>query len=115
MTLNRKKYPKGWRRISTRYRFEVAGGRCEQCSKKHGTYSPKGPDKHCEYPATRIVKVYINTAHRKRDPSRSSDDDLIALCPHCHAIYDMPDIQAKKHYGLDYKEAHQLTLFSPEP
>lgn len=113
MALNRKKYPKGWRRIADRYRFEVAGGRCQQCQKRHGTYRAKGLDRSCPHPATRIAPVYINTAHRNRDAVSSNDEDLMALCPHCHAIYDMPDIQAKKRYGLDYKGPHQLTLFTP--
>lgn len=32
----RKKYPKNWRMISKRVRFERAQGRCEWCNKPHG-------------------------------------------------------------------------------
>ena len=63
------------------------------------------------YPATRITFVWINAAHREHSTQNSEDDDLLALCPRCHALYDMADIQAKKAFGLDHAGPHQLKLF----
>jgi len=111
MAMDRRKYPRGWRRISNRYRFEVAGGICEQCGVTHGKVYPKGPDLKCEYPATRIVIVFLNAAHRYHNTESSTDEDLICLCPRCHARYDMDDILAKKEYGMEHAGPQQLKLF----
>ncbi|GAB3550651.1 hypothetical protein [Spirosoma fluminis] len=114
MSIDRKNYPPNWEERSRRFRAEVAHDQCQRCGVTHGTVYPKGPDLKSEYPATRIVIVMINTAHRYRDVSRSDDEDLIALCPRCHAYYDLDDSLAKRSYGVNYAGDHQLKLFTGE-
>lgn len=110
--IDRRTYPKGWRRRSREYRRQVAGDKCEHCGIGHGAVVAAGPDLRSEYPATRIKRIWINAAHRYHTTDRSEDADLIALCPRCHAYYDLADIQTKKRNGLHYAGPHQLNLFT---
>lgn len=91
---NRDRYPKDWRQISDRIRFERAGGRCEchgecgrpdhnldrldnRCRARHGAVAPIS--------GTRII---LTTAHLDHTPENCSDDNLRAMCQGCHLAYD---------------------------
>lgn len=108
--MDRSRYPPDWAARSRHYRFEVAAGVCEKCGVRHGHVVAKGPDLTSEYPATRIAIWLLNTAHRDRDPTNNEPGNYVALCPRCHALYDMDDIQTKLAYGYDHAGSHQLRL-----
>lgn len=90
---NRARYPKDWRQISDRIRFERAGGRCEcdgrcgrpdhldrfdnRCRARHGTIAPISG-----------TKVILTTAHLDHTPENCADDNLMAMCNGCHLAYD---------------------------
>lgn len=86
---NAKRYPKDWKAISLRIRFQRAQGRCEcdgrcgqvhaggRCEARHG----------CAHPETGSV-VVLTTAHLDHVPEHSDDDNLMAACNKCHLAYD---------------------------
>lgn len=76
---NRDRYPKDWKAISHRIRFERAGGKCEWCPAVHGE----------PHPDTGSI-VVLTTAHLDHTPENCADDNLAALCQKCHNTYDAP-------------------------
>ena len=89
---NRDRYPKDWKAISLRIRFERAGGRCEcvgQCGLDHGG---RCDARHgLPHPRTGAKAVTLTTAHRHGSPpEQCGDDDLFAACEQCHNRYDAP-------------------------
>jgi hypothetical protein len=72
-------YPKDWRTISQRIRFERAKGRCEfaGCSAVHGE----------PHPITGS-NVVLTVAHLNHDETDCSDENLLAGCQRCHLTYD---------------------------
>lgn len=74
---NRARYPKDWKAISKRIRFERAGGRCEWCGAVN--YQP--------HPVTGS-KVILTVAHLNHTPEDCRDENLAALCQRCHLTYD---------------------------
>ena len=73
----RGKYPANWPAISTRIRFERAGGRCELCGAEHGK----------PHPITGS-KVVLTVMHLNHDPTDNRDENLKAGCQRCHNAYD---------------------------
>lgn len=87
---NRARYPKNWREISRRIRFERAAGRCEfedeagqRCTAEHGK----------PHPLTGAV-VVLTVAHLDHVPENVDDANLKAGCQRCHNRYDMPKRRA---------------------
>ena len=80
---NRGRYPKDWKAISHRIRFERAGGVCEfeqdgvRCEAVHGKNHPLTGS-----------KVVLTTAHLDHTPENCGDDNLKAGCQLHHNRYD---------------------------
>ena len=85
---NRARYPKDWKAISHRIRFERAEGRCEcagecgidhagRCQAEHGKPNPMTGS-----------TVVLTTAHLDHTPENCGDDNLKAMCQRCHLRLD---------------------------
>ncbi|MFF1593122.1 hypothetical protein ACFVY0_34135 [Streptomyces sp. NPDC058286] len=83
------RYPENWPEISTRIRFERAGGRCEcsgQCGLEHSggrclaLHGQPHPDTGSE--------VLLTTAHLNHTPEDVRDEVLLAVCQRCHLRID---------------------------
>ena len=87
---NRARYPKDWKDISFRIRFDRAGGRCEcegECGLDHeGRCSAEHNEPH---PRTGS-NVILTTAHLADPIENCSDENLRAMCQQCHNRYDAP-------------------------
>ena len=86
----RDKYPKDWKDMSLRIRFDRAGGRCEctgQCGEHEGQ---RCQALHGEPHPVTASKVVLTTMHMDHDPTNSSDGNLMAGCQKCHNRYDAP-------------------------
>lgn len=93
---NKDRYPENWKEISSRIRFERAGGKCENCGAEHGQ----------PHPITGS-KVVLTTAHLDHIPENCTDDNLQALCQLCHNRYDSTH---RKQTRKDSKMKNQLKL-----
>lgn len=85
---NKLRYPPDWRAISSRIRFERAGGLCEcvgECGHDHGGRCEASHGQ--PHPVTGS-KVVLTTAHRNRAPEDCRDENLFAACQRCHLAYD---------------------------
>lgn len=91
MSMDRRLYPPGWRKMSDRIRFGRAKGCCEWCGAEHGQLHPR----------TGSV-VVLTTAHLgtsfpdgtpgdKRDKRDVRAENLAALCQACHLDFDRAD------------------------
>ena len=108
---NRKRYPKDWREISLRIRYERAGGRCEctgQCGVDHAVYDGfAGPNVPITQTAADLSSgrciarngkkhpvtgsnVVLTVAHLDHQPENCDDTNLKAMCQRCHNRYDAP-------------------------
>jgi hypothetical protein len=74
---NKKRYPKNWKQISERIRFERANNKCEVCGCEN--YQP--------HPITGS-KVILTVAHLDHHPENCDDENLKAMCQKCHNNYD---------------------------
>ena len=87
---NRARYPKDWKLISARIRFERAGGRWEctgQCGLDHeGRCDAWHGDEH---PQTGS-KVVLTVMHMDHQPENNDEANLMAGCQRCHNRYDAP-------------------------
>lgn len=87
---NRGRYPKDWKAISARIRFDRAEGRCEctgHCGREHGgRCDAKHGEPHPETGST----VVLTTMHLDHEPEHCDDDNLLAGCQRCHNLYDAP-------------------------
>lgn len=86
---NTHRYPRNWREISARIRFDRAGGRCE-CSGQCGLTHPRGrcPALHEQpHPDTGSV-VWLTTAHLNHTPEDVRESNLLAACQRCHLRLD---------------------------
>lgn len=86
---NRNRYPKNWRDISARIRFERAQSRCEctgQCGR--GTHEGRCPNRHGEPAYGTGSRVVLTVAHLDHTPENCEDDNLSAMCQGCHLHYD---------------------------
>tara|TARA_R110001592_G_scaffold104697_1_gene294562 strand:- start:63080 stop:63421 length:342 start_codon:yes stop_codon:yes gene_type:complete len=87
---NRNKYPKDWKEISIRIRFDRAEGRCEcdgLCGEDHGGRCEARHGK--PHPVTGS-KVVLTVMHLDHDPTNNDDTNLMAGCQKCHNRYDAP-------------------------
>lgn len=76
---NKTRYPKDWKKISQRIRFERAGNKCENC----------GAENYKSHPITGS-KVILTVAHLNHRPEDCWDENLKALCQKCHNGLDAP-------------------------
>ena len=74
---NKARYPKDWKSISERIRFERAANKCEVCGAEN--YKP--------HPETGS-KVILTVAHLDHKPENCADENLKAMCQRCHLRYD---------------------------
>lgn len=109
---NLERYPADWPAISTRIRFDRAGGRCEctgQCGTDHAEELERnaatellddeeleavfGDLRRCmaehgrPHPVTDSV-VVLTTAHLNHTPEDCAEENLAAMCQRCHLRYD---------------------------
>lgn len=86
---NRARYPKDWKQISHRIRFDRARGKCEWCPAVHGQPHP--------VTGSRVV---LTVAHMDHTPENCADENLVALCQKCHNAYDAPTRVANRRARL---------------
>ncbi len=86
---NKNKYPKNWKEISNRIRFERAEGRCE-CNGECGLHTTTGRciERHGEPAHYAKGKIILTVAHLNHDESDCRDENLKAMCQRCHLRYD---------------------------
>ena len=109
-------YPIDWPQISRAIRFDRAGGRCEVCSRPHGTDVLCLPDGRwldanrwrdgrgnpCATPfgsvldQLRATHVILAAAHFDNDPGNNSRRNLKCLCQRCHMLHDRPYHRAQR-------------------
>lgn len=91
---NRARYPKDWKAISLRIRFDRAKGRCEcegHCGIDHcGRCLAMNGERH---PDTNSI-VVLTVAHLDHEPENCANGNLKAMCQRCHNRYDMPHRRA---------------------
>lgn len=105
---NRCKYPKDWKEISDRIRFERADGQCEctgQCGEHEGQ---RCEARHGEPHPLTGSKVVLTTMHMDHNPTNSVDNNLMAGCQKCHNRYDA----AMRRKGIT--DRRPLPLFDSE-
>ncbi len=107
---NRQRYPKDWKAISQRIRFDRAGGRCEcegecgvnhagRCEAVHGSPNPMTGS-----------NVVLTTAHLNHTPEDCDDGNLKAMCQRCHLRLDA-EHHAKNARATRFRKAGQSDLF----
>jgi hypothetical protein len=89
---NKSKYPKDWKAISNRIRFERAQGQCEcqgECGLHKTTPGPRRcTEKHGESAKWANGKVILTVAHLNHTEEDCRDENLKAMCQRCHLRYD---------------------------
>lgn len=86
---NRGRYPRDWKQISERIRFERAESRCEcegECGR--GTHTGRCPNHHGHLAYGTGSKVVLTVAHLNHIPEDCRDENLRAMCQGCHLHYD---------------------------
>lgn len=104
-------YPPEWPALSRHIRFEIAGGRCQDCSRPHLRYVLTMKDgrwfdpvdvvwrdaggNQCSFPGWveairtgRASRVVLATAHLDNNPANAAIENLRALCQWCHLRRD---------------------------
>jgi 5-methylcytosine-specific restriction endonuclease McrA len=135
--MNRKLYPKNWREISNRIRFERAAGKCEECGIPHGALRDRESSMFVTaeevqqldselipFDVGEAVMIILTTAHlgiAKPDgsPGDRSDtmdcrpENLKALCQRCHLGFDRSDNINRRRINRRKKlvRAGQLEMF----
>jgi hypothetical protein len=112
---NKARYPRNWRSISDRIRFERAARRCEctgecrtghtgRCDARHGTANPR----------TGSI-VVLTVAHLDHTPENCADENLRAMCQGCHLAYDAEHhAETARATRAAEAAAWQTPLFEPE-
>ena len=112
MPMDRSRYPKDWREISRRIRFERAGGRCEWCGIPNYALRDRESSMHVTaeemqelktemvpFDLEDAVMIVLTVAHLgvdkpdgtpgdKRDTMDCREENLAALCQRCHLNFD---------------------------
>lgn len=95
------RYPKDWKAISARIKFERAGGKCE-CEGLCGlNHEGRCPNEHGGSSNLTGAKVVLTTAHLDHIPENCDDENLMAMCQGCHLRYD-------KHHHAETRAAAKL-------
>jgi hypothetical protein len=112
------RYPKNWKEISRRIRFERAGGQCEwidedgtRCPKKHGDPLTGPRNK----PGSRVVLTVAHlgvtrpdgTPGSRKDKSDCRDENLMAMCQAHHLAYDLEDHIENRRKNKEKKDGQQ--------
>ena len=87
---NRARYPKGWKTISDRIRFERALSQCEctgECGRGH---EDRCQARHNAPSPVTGSNVILTVAHLDHTPENCADSNLKAMCQACHLTYDAP-------------------------
>ena len=119
------RYPKDWKTISDRIRFERAGGECEwpKCRAPHGQLIfrdkrnpeewrwPDSADLGETDPDSRGVTVVLTVAHLNHTPEDCRDENLMALCQLHHLRLDAEHHQRNAATTRRRKKAN-LELFA---
>ena len=87
---NRKRYPKDWKAISRRIRYERAKSQCEcegECGLHPGRRCTEKDGLSAEWAKGMIV---LTVAHLNHQPEDCRDENLKAMCQTCHNRYDRP-------------------------
>ena len=90
---NRHRYPRDWREISRRIRFERAAGRCEctgECGRPRGHLDGDGRCRNRNGGAAYRTgtRVVLTVAHLNHTPEDCREINLRAMCQGCHLHYD---------------------------
>ena len=121
-------YPKNWRELSQRVRFERAGGRCQGCARPHLAKVRCLPDgrwfdeaartwrdrrgRPARWPDLidaaqgRLTRVVLAAAHLDNDPTNNRLANLKGLCQRCHMLHDRPFHLAQR--WLTYRRRRAL-------
>lgn len=123
---NQKRYPKDWKLISMRIRFERAENRCE-CAGDCGTDHSSEPFnvQYGRYPSARCTafnyfehpitgsKVVLTVAHLDHAPENCDLKNLKAMCQRCHLRYDSKMHAVNRKRGLRCKKTPDLLEINP--
>lgn len=98
MPVDMNRYPKDWKQISQRIRFERAKGQCE-CNGECGRPHPGGrcPAVHGQANPITNSTVILTVAHLGTDTNDKHnkmdvrDENLKAMCQHCHLLFDIDE------------------------
>ncbi|MGW6658906.1 hypothetical protein [Rhodococcus sp. NPDC055024] len=103
---NRHRYPKDWKAISQRIRFDRAQGRCE-CAGECGrnTHEGRCPNVHGGAAYGTGSRVILTTAHLNHMPEDCGDGNLRAMCQGCHLHYDREHHAETRRATLDAERA----------
>lgn len=103
---NRGRYPKNWREISTRIRFERAGGQCE-CAGECGKHAPgvRCEGRHGHLNPRTHRRICLTVAHLDHIPEHCDDTNLKAMCNACHLAYDADHHAANAKRSREAKRA----------
>ncbi len=107
---NRHRYPKNWKEISNRIRFERANNACEKCGVYNYSVVKKQTVKYRGIVARldsysqakeladvlsglyngkpQFIVIVLTVAHLDHNPENNSEENLMALCQECHNRYD---------------------------
>ncbi len=110
MPMDRSRYPKDWKEISKRIRFERAEGKCEWCGAPHRGFRDRITGEWFEpafgelfpHTAEEMILIILTTAHlgidkpdgspgSKEDTMDCREENLAALCQKCHLDFDRDD------------------------
>ena len=121
-------YPKHWRELSARVRFDRAGGRCQGCSRPHlallrclpdgrwfdetaATWRDQRGRSACwpdlvEATRLRATRVVLAAAHLDSNPTNNRLTNLKSLCQRCHMLHDRPHHLAQR--WITYRRRYAL-------
>lgn len=120
---NKHRYPKNWKEISKKIRFERAKNMCESCGVYNNAKGIRLPDGSfqecpphlatetqafwCEMNGFKMIKIVLTVAHLDHNPENNDESNLMAMCQRCHNRYD------RKHRNETRNKAKkQLKLFT---
>jgi hypothetical protein len=93
MPTKQSKYPKNWKAISKKIRFQRAKGQCE-CEGQCGLHRTNPGPRRCVEMNGQPAQwakgmVMLTVAHLCHDPSCDDETHLRAMCNRCHLRYDV--------------------------
>ena len=128
-------YPRAWRELSHRVRFERARGQCQGCGRPHLVRLRCLPDgrwfdeaaktwrdrrgRPARWPdlveaiRLRTTRVVLAAAHLDSDPTNNRLANLRAFCQRCHMLHDRPHHLAQR--WITYRRRYALAdlFFGP--
>jgi hypothetical protein len=101
---NRARYPKDWKALSARIRFDRAGGRCECIGECDIDHAGRCDALHGQAHPVTGSTVVLTTAHLDHTPENCGDDNLKAMCQRCHLRLD------RHHHAANSRATRQARL-----